>query len=78
MKRCNQCKQELIELDNRGERLAGCLSCNLWSASAKSSGSGFQRRTCMPSTICDTAERRRRCSSLAAECKWAPAEASAG
>jgi hypothetical protein len=35
MKRCNQCKQELIELDNRGERLAGCLSCNLWSASGE-------------------------------------------
>ena len=23
-------KQEVIEIDNRGERLTGCLSCNLW------------------------------------------------
>jgi hypothetical protein len=27
----NQCKQPLIEIDNRGERLKGCLTCNLWS-----------------------------------------------
>ena len=25
---CNQCKQPLIEIDNRGERLKGCLTCN--------------------------------------------------
>jgi hypothetical protein len=30
--RCNHCKQALIEIDNRGERLTGCLSCNLWAA----------------------------------------------
>jgi hypothetical protein len=34
--RCNQCDQELIEIDNRGERLAGCLTCNLWTATADS------------------------------------------
>jgi hypothetical protein len=28
---CDQCKQTLIEIDNRGERLTGCLRCNLWS-----------------------------------------------
>jgi hypothetical protein len=28
---CNQCKQPLIEIDNRVERLKGCLTCNLWS-----------------------------------------------
>jgi hypothetical protein len=28
---CNQCKQPLIEIDNHGERLKGCLTCNLWS-----------------------------------------------
>jgi hypothetical protein len=28
---CNQCKQPLIEIDNRGKRLKGCLTCNLWS-----------------------------------------------
>ena len=27
-----QCKQPLIEIDNRGERLKGCLTCNLWSS----------------------------------------------
>jgi hypothetical protein len=35
MDRCNHCKQELIEIDNRGEQLTGCLSCNLWSASGE-------------------------------------------
>jgi hypothetical protein len=29
---CNQCGQQLIEIDNRGERLIGCLTCNLWAA----------------------------------------------
>jgi hypothetical protein len=35
MDRCNHCQQELIEIDNRGERLAGCLSCNLWSVAGE-------------------------------------------
>jgi hypothetical protein len=26
---CNHCKQALIEIDNHGERLTGCLTCNL-------------------------------------------------
>ena len=30
MAACLQCKQEVVEIDNRGERLTGCLSCNLW------------------------------------------------
>ena len=30
--RCNHCKQALIEIDNRGERLTGCLTCNLLAA----------------------------------------------
>jgi hypothetical protein len=34
-KRCNQCDQELIEVDNRGERLVACLTCNLWAAEGK-------------------------------------------
>jgi len=29
---CNHCKQGLIEIDNRGERLTGCLTCNLWAS----------------------------------------------
>jgi len=32
MKRCHYCDQELIEIDDRGQRLTGCLTCNLWSA----------------------------------------------
>jgi hypothetical protein len=31
MDRCNNCGQGLIKIDNRGERLIGCLTCNLWS-----------------------------------------------
>ena len=26
------CRQPLIEIDNRGQRLGGCLTCNLWAA----------------------------------------------
>jgi hypothetical protein len=33
--RCNHCGQELVEIDNRGERLAGCLTFNLWAAEGK-------------------------------------------
>ena len=32
MDRCYNCGQELIEIDNRGERVTRCLTCNLWSA----------------------------------------------
>ena len=28
--RCNHCKQPLVEIDNRGQRLTGYLTCNLW------------------------------------------------
>ena len=28
--RCYSCKQELIDIENDGLRLAGCLTCNLW------------------------------------------------
>ena len=35
MDRCYNCGQELIEIDNRGERVTGCLTCNLWSAEGK-------------------------------------------
>ena len=27
---CNHCKQPLIKIDNRGEQLTGCPTCNLW------------------------------------------------
>jgi hypothetical protein len=32
MGRCHSCGQELIEIDNRGRGLTGCLTCNLWTA----------------------------------------------
>jgi hypothetical protein len=28
MRRCHNCGQALIKIDNQGERLAGCLTCN--------------------------------------------------
>ena len=27
---CHECKQPLMEIDNRGQRLRGCLTCNIW------------------------------------------------
>jgi hypothetical protein len=32
MNRCKQCDQPLVEIDNWGQRLTGCLTCNLWQA----------------------------------------------
>jgi hypothetical protein len=28
--KCKECGQPLIEVDNRGRRLRGCLTCNGW------------------------------------------------
>ena len=25
-----ECKQPLVEIDNRGKRLTGCMTCNIW------------------------------------------------
>jgi hypothetical protein len=27
---CFECKRPLIEIDNRGQRLHGCMTCNIW------------------------------------------------
>ena len=27
---CRECKQPLVEIDNRGKRLTGCMTCNIW------------------------------------------------
>jgi hypothetical protein len=32
---CRECKRPLIEIDNRGEHLRGCLTCNIWWANEK-------------------------------------------
>jgi hypothetical protein len=29
--KCDRCSQALIEIDHYGERLVGCMECNLWS-----------------------------------------------
>ena len=31
-RRCHNCGQELVEIDNDGLHLTGCLSCNQWAA----------------------------------------------
>jgi hypothetical protein len=30
--RCEECNQALIDIDNRGERLTGWITCNLWTS----------------------------------------------
>jgi hypothetical protein len=27
---CHECKRPLIDIDNYGERLTGCMTCNIW------------------------------------------------
>jgi hypothetical protein len=27
---CQECKQPLVAIDNRGQHLTGCLTCNEW------------------------------------------------
>ena len=27
---CRECKQPVIEIDNRGKHLTGCMTCNIW------------------------------------------------
>ena len=30
MEDCFECKQPLVEIDNHGQRLTGCVTCNIW------------------------------------------------
>ena len=40
--RCKQCDQPLVEIDHWGERLVGCIKCNLWrKGSLKKEGEYF-------------------------------------
>ena len=32
---CFECKRPLIEIDNRGQRLRGCMTCNIGDATPK-------------------------------------------
>ncbi len=27
---CRECKQPLVEIDNRGDHFTGCMTCNIW------------------------------------------------
>ena len=27
---CRECKHPVVEIDNRGTRLTGCMTCNIW------------------------------------------------
>ena len=27
---CRECRRPLLEIDNRGQRLRGCMTCNIW------------------------------------------------
>ena len=27
---CFECNRPLVEVDNRGQRLRGCMTCNIW------------------------------------------------
>ena len=27
---CRECKQAVMKIDNRGQPLTGCLTCNIW------------------------------------------------
>jgi hypothetical protein len=38
-----------MEIDNRGERLMGCLTCNLWAVLIVRGGQGLAKRTSAPS-----------------------------
>ena len=41
---CRECKQPLGEIDNRGQHLHGCMTCNIWwTVTARKVG--YQRRT---------------------------------
>ena len=56
MDRCNNCGQALMEIDNRGERLMGCLTCNLWAPARESEGQGFLKKTSGRFITCGMAE----------------------
>jgi len=54
--RCNHCKQPLIEIDNRSERLRGCLTCNLWAAGGSKGWKRLSEEDPAHSINCVTAE----------------------
>jgi hypothetical protein len=58
--RCNQCGQEIIEIDNGGMRLIGCLTCNLWSAEESERWVRLAKKTYVLSTNCAIADRDRK------------------
>src|SRR5690242_6672066 len=43
--RCKQCNQPLVEIDNYGERLIGCIECNRWTSRGASSRLNCRKTT---------------------------------
>ena len=48
---CSHCGRPLIEIDNRGERLTGCLACNLWAATGARGWKRLSEKTFGPSML---------------------------
>jgi DNA-directed RNA polymerase subunit RPC12/RpoP len=44
MDRCHNCGQELLKIDDRGQRLVGCLTCNLGRLMAPKGGRGSAKK----------------------------------
>ena len=46
---CHECKQPLVEIEDRGRHLTGCLTCNIWWSAddkkVRSLGAGFAGAT---------------------------------
>ena len=51
---CLECKQPLVEIDNRGQRLTGCMTCNIW-WSAEGKKVRLSEKICMRYKPCATA-----------------------
>ena len=57
-KSCNQCHQLLTEIENHGQRLRGCLTCNLWASVEGGRWIRLSRRTFARFIFCVTANGR--------------------
>jgi hypothetical protein len=51
--RCKQCNQRLVEIDNYGERLIGCIECNCWRSLASKRPIEFMDPSCTPRRMID-------------------------
>jgi hypothetical protein len=53
---CHNCGQELVGIDNRGERLTGGITCNLLRRVTRRAGLGSLWKTCARCISCEMAE----------------------